>query len=72
MRGLVCKAHRLVYHSNLGWRATQEKRRGGETAYRDPDGHSNAPVLFDSLWVVMVVMVDSLGACMVDSLEAHG
>jgi len=25
-QGLVCKAHRLVYHSTLGWRVMKKKR----------------------------------------------
>jgi len=25
--GLVCKAHRLVYHSTLGWRVIKKKKK---------------------------------------------
>ena len=28
--GIVFKAHRLVYHSTLGWRVMKKKRRGSQ------------------------------------------
>jgi len=32
--GLVFKAHRLVYHSTLGWRVIKKRRRIGGTLLR--------------------------------------
>ena len=37
--GLVCKAHRLVYPSTLGWRVIKKKKEGVEEGQRDHDEH---------------------------------
>ena len=33
--GLVFKAHRLVYHSNQGWRVMKKKKRGTSERERE-------------------------------------
>jgi len=52
--GLVCKAHRLVYHSTLGWRVIKKKKRSSGASL--PGG-----LVFEALVSLSLRLKDLLG-----------